>query len=137
MPDPLSVAEPINNAISLLELYQTQYTQTDKLWGYFGTVTLAIIAFSLGSEKATKTMKEASIVIAGYVVFCFGNYSALSKAQEQLIEFATHASDAANAAGIPFKHLAPFDLAWLSGFYWCVVAAVSIGIVLISRWRSK
>ena len=120
----------------MLELYQTQYTQTDKLWGYFGTVTLAVLAFSLGSEKATKSMKEAGIIIIGYLVFCFGNYSALYKAQAQLIEFSTYASNAAKLAGIPFKHLAPFELAWLTGFYWCVVAAVSIGIILITRWRS-
>ncbi len=41
---------PIQKATELLGVYQTQYAQTDKLWSYFGTVTLAVLAFTLGSK---------------------------------------------------------------------------------------
>ena len=125
----------LSDAIALLNLYQTQYTQTDKLWGYFGTVTLAVLAFALGSEKATKTIKEAGLVITGYLVFCIGNFMALFKAQEQLCEFAAHAKKAADKAQIPFEHLAPLTLSNITWFYWCVVVAVSIGIMAITWWR--
>jgi hypothetical protein len=116
-------------------LYQAQYTQTDKLWGYFGTVTLAILAFALGSDKATRTVKEAGIVITGYLVFCSGNFKALFKAQEQLDEFARHAIEKADKAGIPFEHLDPLSPDSIIWFYWCVVVAVSIGIMAITWWR--
>ncbi len=125
----------IADAVALLNLYQAQYTQTDKLWGYFATVTLAVLAFALGSEKATKTKKEASLIVIGYLVFCIGNYSALSKAQEQLNIFAKHAMTYASKAGIPFNNLQPFDTTCLSLFYAAVVISVSIGILFITRWR--
>lgn len=44
MADSLSLKET-------LDIYQTQYTQVDKLWSYFGTFTLAILGFTIGSEK--------------------------------------------------------------------------------------
>jgi len=127
----------VTNAISLLDLYQTQYSQTDKLWGYFGTVTLAVLAFSLGSEKATKTIKESGLIIAGYFIFCIGNFMALSKAQEQLEEFAFYAIDASKKAGIPFNNLEPFNLNYITWFYWCVAVAVFIGIIVITWWRQS
>lgn len=125
----------IADAVALLNLYQTQYTQTDKLWGYFATITLAVLAFVLGSEKATKTKKEAGLIVTGYFVFCIGNYSALSKAQEQLSIFAKHAMTYANKAGIPFNNLQPFDINFLSWFYWAVVISVSIGVLFITHLR--
>lgn len=128
-------AASLTDAIALLNLYQTQYTQTDKLWNYFGTVTLAVLAFSLGSERATKTFKEAGVIVGGYVLFCVGNFSALSKAHAQLIEFAGHAQRGARSAGVAMEHLMPLPLPELTGFYWCVVAAVGMGILAISGWR--
>ena len=127
----------ISDAATLLNLYQTQYTQTDKLWGYFTTVTLAILGFAIGSDKATKTLKESGLIVGGYIIFCIGNFSALSKAQEQLVVFAAHAEEYANRAGIPFNNLQPFDVDWLSYFYYSVVLAVSISILSINRWRHK
>ena len=127
----------IADASALLNLYQTQYTQTDKLWGYFTTITLAILGFAIGSEKATKTLKESSLIVGGYIIFCIGNYSALSKAQEQLIVFASHATEYSIKAGIPFTNLHPFNVEWLSYFYFSVVASVSASIIAINRWRNK
>ncbi len=123
---------PISNAISLIELYQTQYAQTDILWKYFSVVTLAVLGFTLGSEEATMSLSKTLIIILGYLVFCLGNYSALKKAQTQLEEFAARAMDASVSADIPFETLTPFKTQTLVAFYWSVVVAVAIGISLIS-----
>lgn len=116
------------------DLYQTQYSQVDKLWSYFGTITLAVLGFSIGSDKATKSIKEAAIIIFGYLVFCAGNFKALSHAQEQLVDFAGMAMRAANAKGIEMKSLEPLSTSSMSWFYWCVVVAVCAGIAFIT-WR--
>jgi hypothetical protein len=71
-----------------LDLYLAQYTVSDKLWAYFSMVTIAVLGFSIGSDKVSKSFLEASIVVSGYVVFCVGSYSALSLLQVQLIQFA-------------------------------------------------
>ncbi|MNP39417.1 hypothetical protein D3C76_1329920 [compost metagenome] len=120
-----------------LELYQTQYTQVDKLWSYFGTCTLAVLGFSIGSEKATKSMLEVVVILAGYLVFCAGNYNALCLGQKQLTEFANLAIQAASNQKIDFRILQPLPPEYISIFYWCVVAAVCIGIVVIARKRQR
>jgi len=127
----------LTTAISLIELYHTQYAQTDALWGYFGTVTLAILAFTIGADRATKSFREAGTIVGGYLLFCTGNFSALSKAQLQLREFAKHAMEAAQSARIPLTELEPFSVENLSIFYWIVVSVVCIGILIITWLRRK
>jgi hypothetical protein len=118
------------------DLYQTQYSQVDKLWSYFGTVTLAVLGFSIGSDKATKSIKEAAIIIVGYLMFCVGNFKALLLGQKQLITFAQIAMEVAKAKGIIVESLEPLSTAAVSQFYWCVVAAVCVGIAFIT-WRRQ
>ena len=122
----------ISDAISLIELYQTQYNQTDKLWNYFSIVTLAVLGFTIGSEEATMSLSKTLVIVIGYLVFCSGNYSALKKAQTQLDEFALRAMDASESANIPFETLTPFKTQMLVVFYWSVVVAVVIGISIIA-----
>ncbi|MNN75930.1 hypothetical protein D3C81_1922640 [compost metagenome] len=109
----------------------------DKLWSYFGTCTLAVLGFSIGSEKATKSMLEVFVILAGYLVFCAGNYNALCLGQKQLTEFANLAIQAANRQKIDFRILQPLPPEYISIFYWCVVAAVCTGIVIIARKRQR
>lgn len=118
------------------DLYQTQYSQVDKLWSYFGTITLAVLGFSIGSDKATKSIKEAAIIILGYAVFCAGNFKALLHGQEQLIDFAHIAMKTGKAKGIELKSLEPLSTLSVSWFYWCVVVAVCVGIAFIT-WRRQ
>src|SRR3954463_45698 len=93
---------PDNDALTRIQagmdLYIAQYNATDKLWAYFSTVTVAVLGFSVGSDKVSKSFLEASIVVAGYAVFCLGNYRALALAHSQLIEFA------ALARGVAAQH---------------------------------
>jgi hypothetical protein len=36
---------------SVMDIYQAQYSATDKLWGYFSPVTLALVAYTISSDK--------------------------------------------------------------------------------------
>src|SRR4051812_12614231 len=104
-----------------MDLYIAQYNATDKLWAYFSTVTVAVLGFSVGSDKVSKSFLEAWIVVAGYVVFCLGNYSALALAQEQLIAFAALASRVAQHHSVDLTAaLRTFPVAYETVFYWAV-----------------
>ena len=119
-----------------LDLYQTQYSQVDKLWSYFGTVTLAVLGFTIGSEKATQSVKEVTVIIFGYLVFCYGNFSALSLGQSQLIDFAHIAINTAISEGLVLKSLEPLTSSSIAWFYWCVVVAVCLGVIFIA-WKRQ
>jgi len=118
-------------ALDFLNLYQTQYSLTDKIWGYFSTVSLGLLVLIIGGKSLITNGWHVAIVIIGYIVFCVGNFQALMKAQKQLSEFAANATKATENAGIAFKTLMPFKQSQVSKFYWPVVIAVIIGILVI------
>jgi hypothetical protein len=117
-----------------LDLYAGQYGATDKLWAYFSSVTLAVLGFSVASDKVSKSFLEASIVVIGYVVFCVGNFSALYLSHQQLIEFAAIARPVAQKYQVELTTLQPFPAAAVARFYWAVVIAVCFGVLFIT-WR--
>lgn len=117
-----------------LDLYASQYAATDKLWAYFSSVTLAVLGFSVASDKVSKSFTEASVVVIGYVVFCIGNFSALYRSHQQLIEFAGIAGPVALKYQVALTMLEPIPAASVARFYWAVVVAISIGILFIT-WR--
>ena len=119
-----------------VDLYLAQYAATDRLWAYFSTVTIAVLGFSIGSDKVSRSFVEASIVVVGYAVFCYGNHRALSLSQEQLGQFADLARAVAEKRGVTLSSLRPFSTAAEARFYWAVVVAVCAGILLIT-WRRR
>lgn len=129
--------EPTLGLKDALDIYQTQYGQVDLLWNYFSVVTLAVLGFAIGSEKATASLREASLIVAGYLVFCIGNASALFLGHGQLIEFARLAIAAGQRQGLDMAYLAPLPTGEIRAFYWAVVASVCLGVLAISHWRRR
>lgn len=118
----------------VLDLYFAQYGATDKLWAYFSSVTIAVIGFSVASDKVSKSFVEASFVVIGYLVFCFGNFQALLLSQKQLVQFADLARRVSEKHGVQMSELRPFSVQAETNFYWCVAIAVALSILLIT-WR--
>lgn len=119
---------------SALDLYSSQYGATDKLWSYFSSITLAVLGFSVASDKVSKSFVEATVVVLGYVIFCFGNFSALYLSHSQLIEFAALVQPIADKYQVKLTTLTPLPLCSIAGFYWSTVVAVCGGILFIT-WR--
>jgi len=120
-----------------LDLYQSQYTATDRLWGYFSAVSLAVVAYTISSEKVTRIFPEALAVIAAYLVFCLGNFRALQAAQVQLLQLADLVRERGKAAGINVDSFEPFPVEELRQYYIAVVAAICIATLLLAWYRGK
>jgi len=127
--------DQMNELKASLDLYQAQYSATDKLWAYFSTITLAVLGFSIGSDKVSESFFEATLVVIGYLVFCVGNFQALDQAQRQLIQFADLARSVAEKFNVPMSALKPIGVSRERKFYWAVVTAVCLGILLITYRR--
>lgn len=121
---------------SALDLYASQYGATDKLWSYFSSITLAVLGFSVASDKVSKSFIEATVVVLGYVVFCFGNFSALYLSHSQLIQFTALVQPIAAKHQVTLSSLTPLSLASITWFYWSVVIAVCGGILFITWHRT-
>jgi hypothetical protein len=124
------------NAIkAVIDLYLAQSNVTDKLWTYFAVVTLAVLGFAVASERMSRSFLEAAIVALGYVVFCIGNFHALTLAHAQLVQFAGLARRVANEHTVQISALERGPLAEEACFYWAVVIGVCAAIVLITHRR--
>ncbi len=124
-------------AIEAINLYQSQYTQVDKLWSYFSIVSLAVAGFVIGNEKATKSFKEPIAIIIAYLVFCLGNCLALIDGQILLIQLADHARTLASTAQIPLSGLKATPKEGVLIFYLSVVIAFTLSLLAVSYFRYK
>lgn len=130
------VASELMELKAALDLYSAQYSATDKLWAYFSSVSLAVLGFSVASDKVSKSFVEASVVVFGYIVFCIGNFTALILSHRQLGEIAAIARAVAKKYEISLTTLQPIADASVARFYWVVVAAICGGILFITWYRN-
>jgi hypothetical protein len=119
-------------AFEAINIYQTQYTQVDKLWGYFSVVTLAMTGFVIGSEIPPKSFIEPMTIVAAYLVFCVGNHQALIAGQKQLEQFATIAKSCASKADLDVSSIKPIAHSQVKNFHLSVIVAVSIGVMAVA-----
>ncbi len=69
-----------------LGLFQNQIVNMNSLWSYYSSATLAVLGFTVASEKATRSRHEISFIQLGYLLFSIGNAFAITVSQTTLIE---------------------------------------------------
>ena len=120
-----------------MDMYQAQYAATDRLWGYFSVVSLAVVAYTISSEKITRVFPEAMTVVVTYVVFCIGNFAALATSQAQLLMLAEVLRTRGSSAGLNAATFQPFSVSELKGFYFAVVLALCAATLLLAWHRGR
>jgi hypothetical protein len=120
----------------VLNFYQDQYSVVDSIWGYFTTVILAILGFTIGSKIDRIHKLEIRLMQVGFLVFAVGNYIALFTAQKNLLMFANYINTKIQGV-IPLVELNPTPLCSLSFFYFMIVVSVLIGLEIIFYLRNK
>jgi hypothetical protein len=118
-------------------MYQAQYTATDKLWAYFSTVSLALVAYTISSDKVTRVFPEAVAAVAAYLTFCVGNFSALSAAQEQLLALARIVRTQGSQHKLTEDNFRVFSSQEVAWFYWLVVAVIVGASIGLAWYRGK
>lgn len=121
--------------IDAFNMYQAQYSQVDKLWNYFGVISIAVAGFTVGSEKASRTIWEPIVIVVGYLAFCLGNYQALKYGHEFLVTLTNKYNDL--AAPQDFGGLTTIPMSDITFFYSLVVITFTSAIILVSMSRLK
>jgi hypothetical protein len=116
-----------------MDMYQAQYTATDKLWAYFSTVSLALVAYTISSDKVTRVFPEAVAAVVAYVTFCIGNFSALDASQRQLVSLSKIVQLQGKAYNLDPMSFPVFSSREVAKFYWLIVA-VMVGASLFLAW---
>ena len=76
MPDPA-----VFGLKEVLELYVKDREAILQMWSFFSAGTLAVLGFTVGSDKATLSKAAVRTVQFGYLVFAFGNLVAVVSSQ--------------------------------------------------------
>ncbi len=129
--------EEVKLAIDAIQVYQTQYDQVDKVWGYFSAVTLATSGFVVGSDKATRSLVEPVAILVAYWFFCFGNHLALVSGQNQLMQLADILIKLCKNAGFDISMFAPLSANSVANFHLGAIITVSLGILVITVLRRR
>ena len=118
------------NLVEIFQMFQAQYSQVDKLWNYFGIVSLAVAGFTIGNEKATRTIKEPIAIVIGYLAFCVGNYTALIYSHKFLVVLANRYNEKACAYAL--NHVKVITVERISVFYIFVVITFTLSILILA-----
>lgn len=129
------MANEVSAMVEAFNMFQAQYDQVDKLWNYFGVISLAIAGFTIGSEKATRTIWEPIVIVIGYLSFCIGNFQALINGHGFLVTLADRYNDLAVDQGL--NHLKVHTVDEVTAFYVLVVITFTTAIILVSATRIK
>ncbi|MBB1396742.1 hypothetical protein [Pseudoalteromonas sp. SG44-8] len=123
------------NIVDVFQMFQVQYSQVDKLWNYFGIISLAVAGFTIGNEKATRTIREPIAIVIGYLTFCVGNYIALIDGHKFLVVLADKYNEMASSYALNYLEVSPaLDITL---FYIFVVITFTIAILVVSYSRLK
>lgn len=126
----------IKDAVSL---YQSQLAIINVLWTFFGTVTLAVVGFTIGSSKATHSAAEVAMIIGGYAAFAiFGNLTALRAAYADLLQFSELVDNRVALYGkdLPRLHFSVPSVQSVTVFHFGMVIAVALAIVAYAVFRA-
>ena len=72
----------LNEAIGL---FQNQVSNMDSLWAYYSSAVLAVLGFTIASDKATRSRHEIAAIQIGFTLFSVGNALAIAGSQKSLI----------------------------------------------------
>jgi hypothetical protein len=59
-----------------------------QLWSFYSAGTLAVLGYTVGSEKATRSWPEVGAILIGYLAFTAGNAWAVVSSQRELCSMA-------------------------------------------------
>jgi hypothetical protein len=122
-----------------IDLYQSQIGIINGLWAFFGAVTLAVVGFTIGSERATHSASEVALIISGYTVFAiFGNLTALRMAYADLLQFSSLIENRAALYGqdLPPLRFSVPSVQGVTVFHVGIVIVVAMAIVAYSVFRA-
>ena len=133
----MDVSLTIKDAISL---YQSQVGVVNPLWTFFGTVTLAVVGYTIGSQKATRSKSKVRMIVGGYVLFALaGNLPGLCLAYSDLRQFSALVDDRVAKLGheLPLKPFYVPSLWLVVPLHIGLVTAVAVTIVAYARSRQR
>jgi hypothetical protein len=120
------------------EVYSKHRDVIVQMWSFYSAGTLAILGYTIGSEKATRGWPEIGALLLGYAVFAVGNAWAVVSSQRELQAMACGiALLLENDPLAPYFAVNPIEASHFIAFYAAVSTGVCLAIIIKSKFGSK
>ena len=119
------------------DIYQKQSDPVHKLWAYFQLVSLAVLGYTVGSDKALWSSIIYVFIALSYAFFAVANQGVLVFSQSELHRFSTAVTEAANSSGPIGKKLwVQTTKPWKVRLFHSISILVVLGAIF-ATWHDK
>ena len=116
-----------------MTLFQDQVSNMDSLWAYYSSAALAVLGFTIASDKATRSRHETIVIQAGFLLFAIGNAIAIYATQLTLIKLGVIVSSFKDGCGLANT----FDERLVMLFHGVVTLAILVLIEVAFRYNKS
>lgn len=119
------------------DIYQKQSDSTHKLWAYYQLISLAVLGYTVGSNKAQWGDLTYILIAGSYIVFAIANQWAIFLSQKELHRFGQAVKIASEHTGpIGRKLVVKAVKPWKVSLFHTLAAAIILAAIL-ATWHDK
>jgi hypothetical protein len=119
------------------DIYQKQSDSLHKLWAYFQVISLAVLGYTIGSDKAQWEGATYLLIAISYIFFAAANQWAIVFSQRELNTFATAVAQAAHASGPVGRNLSVRAIYPRKVALFHTVSALIVLAAICAAWIDK
>ena len=119
------------------DIYQKQSDSTHKIWAYFQIISLAVLGYTIGSDKAQWSTATYFLIAGSYILFAIANQVAIVLSQKELHRFGHAVKIASEDTGpVGKKLVAEAVKPWKVSLFHTFATAVILAAIF-ATWHDK
>jgi len=87
------------------DIYQKQSDSIHKIWAYFQMISVAVLGYTIGSNKDQWSAETYCLIAGSYLLFAIANQAAIILSQKELYKFGYAVKVVAENSGVVGKQL--------------------------------
>ncbi len=119
------------------DIYQKQSDGIHKLWGYFQVVSLAVLGYTLGTDKSQWGTATYMFVGLSYIFFAIANQIVVVVSQDELAKFSEAVNAAAKESGPIGEKLKLSSIRPKAVAFFHSVSAIIVLAAITAAWFDK
>lgn len=121
----------------IFDIYQKQSDSIHKIWAYFQMVSIAVLGYTIGSNKDPWSTETYCLIAGSYLLFSIANQAAIILSQKELYKFGCAIKVVAENTGPVGKELVIETIKpWKVALFHTVATTVILAAIFVT-WHNK
>jgi hypothetical protein len=119
------------------DIYQKQSDSIHKIWAYFQMISVAVLGYTIGSNKDQWGAETYCLIAGSYLLFAIANQAAIIFSQKELYKFGYAVKVAAENSGVVGKQLViETIMPWKVALFHTLATTVILAAIFVT-WHDK